>query len=301
LAVLALAAPAAQLPSTDVDRRTDSLTLGSDESSRFVEPEAGAVSDHIYQNRYFGIRYSVPPRWTEGYKGPPPSDTGYYVLGLIRPERDSQGPASGTILLAAWDLFFVPRPVHNAMELVKDMADNLSAVYKVEAPPREVELAGRSFVRLDYVAPVAGLHWRILATDIRCHAVHFVFNSRDAALLERLIGQLDDAALFEHASVAAGNGPETVPACVKDYATGANVLRKVDPVMVGPRFTGVPVRFIIGVDGKIKHIHVINAFPEQAKSLENALAQWEFKPYLREGVPAEVETGLLIKFSDPSR
>jgi hypothetical protein len=285
----------------DVDRRTDSLTLRSDESSRFVEPEAGAVTGHIYQNGYFGIGYSLPPQWTEGYKGPPPSETGYYVLGLIRPDGDFQGPASGTILLAAWDLFFVPRPVRNARELVTDMANNLSAVYNVEAPARQVELGGRSFVRLDYVAPVAGLHWRVLATDIRCHVFQFVFNSRDGALLERLISRLNDAAFLEHTAAATSRQRETVPACVKDYATGANVLRKVDPAIVGPRFAEVPVRFIIGVDGKIKHIHVINAFPEQAKSVEKALVQWEFKPYLGDGVPAEVETGLLFRFSEPTK
>jgi hypothetical protein len=191
--------------------------------------------------------------------------------------------------------------VLNSRELVKDMADNLSAVYTVEAPAREVALGGRSFVRLDYQAPVAGLHWRVLATDIRCHAVQFVFNSRDGALLERLIGQLNDATFVDRAAAGTESSRETVPTCVKDYATGANVLRKVDPVMVGPRFTEVPVRFIIGVDGKIKHLPVITAFPEQAKSVENALVQWEFKPYKREGVPAEVETGLLFRFSEPSK
>jgi outer membrane biosynthesis protein TonB len=58
----------------------------------------------------------------------------------------------------------------------------------------------------------------------------------------------------------------------------------------------VPVRFVIGTDGRVKHIHVINAFPEQAKSVEQALAQWIFKPYIRNGVAAEVETGILFKF-----
>ena len=78
----------------DVDRRTDSLTVRSDEAPRFVEPEAGGVTGHIYQNRYFGIGYSLPAQWSEGFKGPPPSETGYYVLGLMRPDHDSQGPAA---------------------------------------------------------------------------------------------------------------------------------------------------------------------------------------------------------------
>jgi outer membrane biosynthesis protein TonB len=66
--------------------------------------------------------------------------------------------------------------------------------------------------------------------------------------------------------------------------------------MIGPKYTQVPARLIIGVDGKVRHIHVINAFPDQARSVEKALAQWEFKPYKVNGAPVEVETGILFEF-----
>jgi hypothetical protein len=74
------------------------------------------------------------------------------------------------------------------------------------------------------------------------------------------------------------------------------VIHKVDPEIVGPKYTQVPVRFIIGTDGKVKHIHVINAFPDQAKSVERALAQWELKPYKANGQAVEVETGIMFEF-----
>ena len=49
--------------------------------------------------------------------------------------------------------------------------------------------------------------------------------------------------------------------------------------MTGPSYATVPVRFIVGAGGKIEHVHVIAGFPEQAKSVPDALAKWDFKPY----------------------
>src|SRR5690348_8315995 len=43
-------------------------------------PEAGTLLDHIYSNDYFGLRYPLPANWTQPYQGPPPSDSGDYVL-----------------------------------------------------------------------------------------------------------------------------------------------------------------------------------------------------------------------------
>lgn len=66
--------------------------------------------------------------------------------------------------------------------------------------------------------------------------------------------------------------------------------------MTGPRYASVPVRFIVGADGKLEHVHAISGFPEQVKSVTDALAKWEFKPYIVNGQPVEVETGLLFQF-----
>ncbi|MGA7566788.1 MAG: energy transducer TonB, partial [Terriglobales bacterium] len=55
-----------------------------------------------------------------------------------------------------------------------------------------------------------------------------------------------------------------------------------------------PVRIIIDKEGKVKHIHLISAFPDQAKAITDALEQWKFRPYAIDGKPAEVETGILF-------
>jgi hypothetical protein len=72
------------------------------------------------------------------------------------------------------------------------------------------------------------------------------------------------------------------------------VIQKVEPVSSDRRFNAIPVRIIISKEGKVKHIHFLSAFPEQSKAITDALMQWQFKPYLRDGKPAEVETGIMF-------
>jgi hypothetical protein len=91
-----------------------------------------------------------------------------------------------------------------------------------------------------------------------------------------------------------GRGGGDVPVCIKDYANGENVVERVDPVFDERKFNPVPVRIIIDKEGKIKHVHFLSAFPDQAKAISDALSQWRFRPYLRDGKPVEVETGIMF-------
>jgi len=72
------------------------------------------------------------------------------------------------------------------------------------------------------------------------------------------------------------------------------MIARVDPVFSERRFNPVPVRIIIDKDGKVKHIHFLSSFPDQAKAIADALGQWKFKRYLRNGQPTEVETGIMF-------
>ena len=52
--------------------------------------------------------------------------------------------------------------------------------------------------------------------------------------------------------------------------------------------------FVIDKEGKVKHIHFLSAFPDQAKAITDAMGQWKFKRHLRDGQPVEVETGIMF-------
>jgi hypothetical protein len=245
-------------------------------------PEDGKVAGGRYRNAYFGLAYPILDKWTEQAAGPPPSDSGSYVLTqLALIDRDQKVRAH--VLITAQDLFFSALPIANAGQLVAALRRSLASFYEIEQEPDEVKIAGRTFARFRYKSAVAGLHWRVLATDIRCHAVTFTFTGTDTKALDDAERGLSGIALDPDA-----------PSCVTGYASNENILEKIDPHFSARRYNTIPVRVIIDRQGKVKHIHVLSAFPDQSATIIAALRQWHFKPYLRDGKPAEVETGLVF-------
>jgi hypothetical protein len=274
-------APLTKLP-TDVILLKGAVPSASDNSTPL--PESGAVRKDAYRNDYFGLSYALPSGWFEKYKGPPPSDSGAYVLSLLRPGPNYKGATRGTLLMTAQDMFFTPLPGRSAKETIEDTKNTLQAEYKIEHAPSQVTLANHPFTRFDYNSPSAQLHWYVLATEIRCHTVRFVFTSPDPELIESLIKDMDAMKLAD----------ADAPLCVADYAEARNITSKADPVLTEQKFNAIPVRIIIDKAGKVRHVHVISAFPAQAKTITDALLQWRFKPYIRDGQPVEVETGIMF-------
>jgi hypothetical protein len=247
-------------------------------------PEDGAVSHGEYGNAYFGLEYSIGADWTQIYAGPPPSEGGYYVLAQIEPRNASQGFGQTHLMIAAQDLFFTSIPAHDAIELIRYYEKHLGSEYHAQGAPRKVRIANRDFVRFDYLAPAAGLQWHVLATEIRCHVVLFTFTGSDAGTARRLIDGMNAMPLPSGYA----------PLCIKDYVSSETVTQRENPVLSEARFNPVPVRIIIDAQGKVKHIHFLSAFPDQAKSVADAVSQWRFKPFIVNGQPAEVETGLMF-------
>lgn len=249
-------------------------------------PEEGSIAKSIYRNRYLDMTVPLPSNFTELFEGPPPSDSGKYVLAQLVPAASFKGPVKGTILISAQDSFFSLLPARNAVELIRYTKEHLPSYYEVEHPPADLKIAGRDFVRFDYKSPVANLHWYVLATETRCHVVEFVFTSQDTGLLERLVADLSKMDLPAETNT---------PVCIANYATPANVTHKVDPILADRRFNQIPVRIIIDKNGRVRHVHLISAYPDQAAKITEALLQWTFKPHMRNGQAVEVETGIMFR------
>lgn len=238
--------------------------LPKSSDAKTAVPESGNIHKNVYENRYFGIAYTFPEQFFQEFDGPPPSETGKYVLAQLDLKERA------TILITAQDEFFGPKPGR----------ENLPAYYKLEDVPGHL----KNFERYDYMSPAAGLHWSVLSMEIRCHAVQFVLTSRDTELLDKL---RDGLTRIEIADTGA-------PLCVPNYT---DVIYKVDPILTDRKFNPIPVRIVIGKTGKVQHVHVVSAFASQAPVIIDALLQWRFKPYLVNGEPVEIETG--IYFGSP--
>lgn len=252
-----------------------------------ANPEDGKVADGKYTNEYFLMDFPLPTGWRKDRDGPGPSRTGYYVLTAL---TGGGGPA-GTMLMAAQDQFFADAPPDNPSEMVDRFGRELAPIdgMTIDRPLSEVTLAGRRFARLDFSG--VGLFRTMLVTESRCHLISFNLTVGDPDGLASLMQSLNNLSFDE-----APGRARSVPVCIKDYATPEHLRRRVEPVPVGPKFIPVPVRIIIGADGSVGHIHVINGSAEQRNSIARALAQWQFRPFVSGGRAAAVETGLAFRF-----
>ena len=251
-----------------------------------INPGDAKIVDGSYTNQYFGLTYPLPQGWIAGEPGPDPSQSGYYVLTTLI-------PASGRdaiILIAAQDMFFATDKHGDVADSARDFRQAISNIKGMTVDPdlKKLTVADHLLYRVDYSG--VGLFRATIRTQSRCHILSFNLTARDAELRKRLAHSL------EKVSFAARGAAASPPPCVQGYAEGDNVVHKVAPLPVGPKFVPIPVRIIVGADGDVKHVHVIHATDDQRRSIEEAVYQWKFRPYKVNGRPSPVETGLVFKF-----
>jgi TonB family protein len=59
----------------------------------------------------------------------------------------------------------------------------------------------------------------------------------------------------------------------------------------------VKLRAIIGEDGRLHALHIIQGHPMLAAAAYNAVRQWLFKPYVENGKPLPVDTNVTVNFT----
>src|SRR5262249_38423757 len=240
--------------------RHDAATLPGGIVASASRPEGGKTADGRYTNDYFGLSYRAPPGWTAGQAGPGPSQPAYFVVSPLIPE----GEPTAAIMIAAQDMFFAADGHAGAADQARDFQRSLSTVAGMTTDPdvAEMKVGDRAFYRVDYNG--VGLYRSMLATEIRCHIFSFHVTARDPAHVASLVPTLESDLSF---APAGGAAP---PPCARDYADGNNVLHRILPVPVGPRFMSIPVRIIVGADGSVANVHVIRATDDQRRSIETA-------------------------------
>jgi len=250
-------------------------------TSAAPDPQDGKVAGGVYTNAYFDLSYPLPRGFGEGLAGPDPSDSGYYVLGNFVP----QAAPSGTILVTAQDTFFAG-PHRDVAVAAKEFRESISQVegMSIDREPAEMTIGNRLAWRIDFSG--VGLYRAMVSAEMRCHLVSITFTAPDPQARETLASSLN------HVSLAAGRDP---PVCIRNYAAGDQLIRKVAPTDMAPSPMPIPARIIIGSDGAVRHVHVIRATEGQRKTIEQALRQWTFKPHTVNGRAVEVETGLALR------
>ena len=257
------------------------------QSAKIVQsanPDDGKIVDGVFVSDYFNLSYRLPDGWTEGLAGPAPSQSGYYVLGTWTPKRDF----AGTVLVVAQDMFFAPDSSDDVKNVVAEFRQVMSAVdgMTIDREPAPVSVGGHPGYRIDFSG--VGLCRSMFAIEIRCHVVTFNLTSRDPESLASLARSLDNLD-----SVRKEEMSDPVPECLRDYAS-ENIVHRVEPDGVGAKAASIPVRMIVATEGSVKHVHVIRASAAQRRNIEEAVRQWKFRSHVKQGHPAEVETGVMF-------
>jgi periplasmic protein TonB len=58
----------------------------------------------------------------------------------------------------------------------------------------------------------------------------------------------------------------------------------------------VVLQAVIGKDGKVKDVRVVSGHPMLAQAAEKAVKQWQYKPYVLNGQPVEIDTNITVNF-----
>jgi hypothetical protein len=250
-------------------------------------PDEVSVADGVFKSRYFNLSYPLPPGWSESVAGPGASESGYYVLGTFVPP----GELTGTILVAAQDIFFAATPLDDVVAMAEEFGRTMARVdgMQIDRPPAKVRVAGRRFGRIDFSG--VGLFRSTLITRLRCHFLSFNLTAKSPEILSALIFSLNKLGAVDDKEVARND-----PTCIGGYADADHLLTRIDPPAISPTFTPIPVRIVIGADGTVRHVHVIHATTAQRDGIETALGRWKFRPPILNGSTVEIETGLLLNF-----
>lgn len=127
---------------------------------------------------------------------------------------------------------------------------------------------------------------------------------------------IDAASQWEYAPAAGGRaaaegtivaavefvlqGPAKVPAEVMAGLIARSVTPPYPPDAEAAGLSGsVVLHVLIGRDGRVERAEVVSGPPIFRQAALDAVMQWTWKPYLRAGVHVEVDTNVVIAFSQP--
>jgi bla regulator protein blaR1 len=104
------------------------------------------------------------------------------------------------------------------------------------------------------------------------------------------------------ASAVASESAQSEPAQVSQQEMSAHVLKKVNPVYPEAARKAhiqgeVILRATIGKDGGVENLQIVSGHPQLAEAAIDAVKQWKYRPYLKDGQPAEVITEINVNFT----
>jgi hypothetical protein len=156
-----------------------------------LSPRAGAVSDGLYTNLYFGMNYKLPEDWKVKFVGIEGGcERECVLLDASAPEEKSRRAVTVTAeLLSATG--------SSERGALAGMALEEMGAKKV-TPPKEILIAGRKGNRADYSSKVitGEVYYTIVVLPARDYVLVFSFSSESRKHLDIMVNELPKAINF---------------------------------------------------------------------------------------------------------
>jgi hypothetical protein len=156
-----------------------------------LSPKAGAVSEGLYTNLYFGMNYKLPVDWTVSFVA---------MDGQCEREcmlLDVRGPGEKSrraVTISAEQLAAVSGP--ERVTLAGQSLEQLGA--KKIAPAKEISVSGRKSYRADYRSQLmtGEVYYTIIVLPTKDYAVVFSFSSESRKYLDTMVDDLGKGISF---------------------------------------------------------------------------------------------------------
>ena len=116
---------------------------------------------------------------------------------------------------------------------------------------------------------------------------------RRDVLMSRVASSPEPAPATTSTAPSAGGPRETTDGAAEQQQTPAYPLPALQNNVQGT----VVLRAVIGKDGAVQNVQLVNGPPVLASAVLDAVRRWRYKPYLRNGEPVEVERRIIIEFT----
>jgi hypothetical protein len=160
--------------------------------SQGLSPSAGAASEGLYTNLYFGMNYKLPADWTVGYVAVEgPCEHECRLLDARAP-----GEKSRRAVIVTAELLSAGAGAPDAVALAGAALEQMGA--KKIAPAKEITVGGRKSCRADYRSTLISgeVYYTIVVLPVQQYALVFSFSSESRKQLDTMVSELQKAINF---------------------------------------------------------------------------------------------------------
>ncbi len=281
-----------------------------------LRPMDGSVEGNTYSNFYFKFAVDFPAGWTvhgeetnkrlmevgkekvtssgavsEGVADISASHT-YNLLTVFEHPLGTPGVTANRAFLAAAENVVYAPGIKSGDDYLKNTIPVMQkSGATVVSGPEDGVISGQKFSKVVFSmnTPVGSVLESMYVTMKEGFAVAFVMIAADEAGLADAVKAMQS---FRPLSRRVQLTSEAVSKQqTKMVNPGWSALARAAKIQ-----GSVLLKVLIGTDGKVKDVQVVRGHPALVRDVVPAVKQWEYKPFVVDGEPVEVEVDLTVNF-----